>query len=168
MPVAVKALWESADRQAQEAAHATCTAILETWLGKTSRQEVAERLGISRLRLWQLSQQAVAGMLAGVLKQPRARRGAGVVGLPPEDDPMELKKELEQVKRELKLAEELIVVLRELPGHREQRPKRKPPKRRAAKGRKTGTRRRTSGGKKSPGTRVAADDASADAGALAG
>ena len=44
MPQPVKALWESADAASQQTAHGLCTAILETWVGKASRAEVAERL----------------------------------------------------------------------------------------------------------------------------
>ena len=103
MPIAVRALWESADEASQRTAHGLCTAILETWVGKASRAEVAQRLGMTRLRLWQLSQQAVAGMLAGLLKQPRTRRGTGAASLlPPEEDPMQLKRRVAQLERELK------------------------------------------------------------------
>jgi hypothetical protein len=105
-------------------------------------------------------------MLAGLLKQPRMRRGAGAASLlPPEEDPVELRKRVVQLEQELKLAEELIAVLRELPGNRERdtarsrtgtsKPKRKA-RRRAA----------TSGKKKSPAR--GAGTSSADGGEVAG
>jgi hypothetical protein len=107
------------------------------------------------LRLWQLSQQAVAGMLAGLLKQPRTRRGTGAASwLPPEEDPMQLKRRVAQLERELKLAEELIALLRELPGNKDRVKDEdaKRPRRAAKKKPKRKARRRpaTQGEKKSP------------------
>ena len=119
MPVPVRALWEQASEEQRRAAHRACGAILEAWLGKAPRGEIAERLGVTPLRLWQLSQQATAGMLAGLLKQPRRRRSMTSPPLPPEEDPVKLRKKVEQLQRELSLAEDLIALLRELPGNRE-------------------------------------------------
>ena len=98
---------------------------------------------------------------AGLLKQPRARRGALGAALPPEEDPMHLKKRVEQLERELKLAEDLIAVLRELPGNKDRVP---PPgaKKKTAKP-NSRRRRRTSGEKKS-----LEGASSADGGSLAG
>ena len=82
----VRALWEQATQEEREKAHTTCMAILEYWLGKKSKEEVASGLSVTPLRVWQLSQQALSGMLAGLLKQPRTRgkrydgrKGAGKV-----------------------------------------------------------------------------------------
>jgi len=172
MPVPVKALWESADEAARETAHGVCTAILETWVGKASRGEVAERLGMTRLRLWQLSQQGLAGMLAGLLKQPRARRGAGWLALPPEEDPMHLKRRIVQLERELKLAEDLIAVLREMPGNKDRGKERQPPvARKKPKRRRNASRRPATPGEKKAAEGVGREgsvDSSTDGGALAG
>src|SRR5690242_18795255 len=73
MPVPIKALWEGASEEERARAHTTAVEILCAWLGKTSRAESAQRLSVPPLRFWQLSQQAVAGMVAGLLRQPRAR-----------------------------------------------------------------------------------------------
>lgn len=120
MPVPVRALWESASQEEQERAHRTCCAILENWLGRSSKQEVMERLHLPALRVWQLSQQALGGMLAGLLKQPRTRGGASMPK-DPESDPKQLRKKIEQLERELELAQDVIKLLRELPGNRNQR-----------------------------------------------
>src|SRR5262245_5670937 len=73
MPVPLKVLWRGASPAQQEAAHKTAVAILRTWLGKTKREEAARELGLSGVRFWQLSQQAVSGLVVGCLRQPRFR-----------------------------------------------------------------------------------------------
>ena len=123
MPVPVRALWESASREEQERAHRTCCAILENWLGRSSKQEVMESLQLPALRVWQLSQQALGGMLAGLLKQPRTRGGASMPK-DPDSDPKQLRKKIERLERELELAQDVIKLLRELPGNRDQRKRR--------------------------------------------
>lgn len=156
MPVPVRALWETASEEQRRRAHRSCTAILEAWLGKAPRAQIAARLGVTPLRLWQLSQQATAGMLAGLLSQPRRRRAMTSPPVPPEEDPVKLRKRIEQLESELKLADDLIALLRELPGHREAerepggRSARSPGSR--AHGRRKAKRgpRRPSGGKKAP------------------
>jgi len=72
-PLPVRALWQLASEEERKRAHETCTAILEHWLGKASKKEVARTLSLPPLRVWQLSQQALSGMLAGLLVQPRVR-----------------------------------------------------------------------------------------------
>jgi len=114
-PQSVKSLWNQANQVDQERAHKYGIAILETWLGKKSRQEAADELGMPVLRIWQLSQQAVSGMLAGLLTQPRTRRSKKMPVLPPEDDPKILKKTIEKLEKELEIAHELIEVLKLLP-----------------------------------------------------
>lgn len=115
-PVPVRSLWEAAGQVERERAHKTAIAILEHWLGRASRQQVAEKLGTAPLRVWQLSQQAVFGMVAGLLKQPKARKGAGVMVMSPEDDPKVLRKEIQALKQENAALKSLIEVLKQIPG----------------------------------------------------
>jgi hypothetical protein len=115
MPVPVRALWERATEEERKRAHETCATILELWVGKATKAEAAERLGVAPPRLWQLSQQALAGMVAGLLKQPRARKGAD----PGPDEPTALRKRLLQLERDAQAKDSLIALLRELPAHRE-------------------------------------------------
>jgi hypothetical protein len=116
----VRALWEAASEAEQQRAHQVCIGILECWLGRSKREEVASRLEMSRLRLWQLSQQALGGMAAGLLKQPRSRpRQAPQVLTDPENDPKTLRKKLTDLERRYRTLEELVTLLRELPGSRE-------------------------------------------------
>lgn len=117
MPVSVRALWESAGEEERALAHRRCAMILETWLGRTSRPAAAEALEITPVRLWQLSQRALAGMLAGLVTQPRTR-GRVTMG-DPADDPKVLRKRIADLESELLVATDLITLLRELPTHRE-------------------------------------------------
>lgn len=113
----VKGLWEAATAEEKQEAHRRCVAILEWWMGRKSREQVGQELGLSSLRVWQLSQSAVSGMLAGLLKQPRRRGRAAMRAVLDEgtQDIKSLRKELAETQRKLQIAERLIRLLRELP-----------------------------------------------------
>ena len=114
----VRALWEAASEEDRTRAHATTTAMLELWLGKAQKQEVAERLGVPPIRLWQLSQQALAGMAAGLLVQPK-RRPRGKPELEdPSADGRALRKRNAEIEQENRQLKELLALFRELPGNR--------------------------------------------------
>lgn len=118
VPVPVRALWQAASEEEQRKAHQVATTVLKTWLGKMSREDAAKELSMTGLRFWQLSQQAVAGLVAGCLRQPRFR---GRVQLEGGDEvPVALlKRRVETLEREVEAGRRLIDLLRELPGHRE-------------------------------------------------
>ena len=97
----VRGLWESAPQAEKEEAHRTCMLILEYWLGKKSKQAVAEELSVTPLRVWQLSQQALSGMLAGLLKQPRKRVGPEAFERGHAESRESLKKRIEALEREI-------------------------------------------------------------------
>jgi hypothetical protein len=115
--VSVRALWQSASPEEQKSAHELCMAILECWLGKASKQEVAARLSVPPLRIWQLSQMALSGMLAGLLRQPKTRPRGRPQPDPamPGEDPRLLKQRIVELERKLKATEDLARVLRDLP-----------------------------------------------------
>jgi hypothetical protein len=115
--VAVRGLWEQASEEERHRAHQTCMVMLEYWLGKITKQQAAERLSVPALRVWQLSQQALSGMLAGLLKQPRRGRPSTDRSTPmdPGDDPKVLKKKIAELEHKLKIAEDLIRLFRDLP-----------------------------------------------------
>lgn len=119
MPVAVRALWRSASREAQTVAHERAQALLALWLGTRSKAEVAAELEVTPLRVWQMSQAALCGLVCGLLPQPRTRRGREVttMGGEAQEDPRALRRELERTRRELEVARRLIEVLRGLPGN---------------------------------------------------
>src|SRR5262245_43509442 len=114
MPWPVRALWNAASDEQKEQAHRRCTALLEMWLGKATKTEVMERLQMPALRLWQLSQQGLAGMVEGLLKQPKRQPPVGEVLMPnPENEVKALRRrnaELEKENEEMKL---LLSILRE-------------------------------------------------------
>jgi len=116
-PVPVKALWEQASAEEQQRAHRQCAILLEYWLGRIDKPEAMARLELPALRVWQLSQMALSGMLAGLLKQPRWRRGQKMP-LPPEEDPKKLRKRIAELEDKLKRTEDLVRILRDLPGNR--------------------------------------------------
>jgi hypothetical protein len=120
MPLPVKALWEGASEEERARAHRTATAILSTWLGKATREEAAKDLGLSAVRLWQLSQQAVCGLVVGCLRQPRFRGrppkdGYGLVG----EGVGALRKRISDLERELDGSRRLVDVMKDLPGNRD-------------------------------------------------
>jgi hypothetical protein len=116
-PIPVRALWETASIEQKEKAHQTGVAILEYWTGRITKTEVATRLGIPQLRVWQLAQQATSGMLAGLLIQPKTR----VKGLimDPAEDPKILRKRIADLEATIRHQDLLISVLRTMPGCRD-------------------------------------------------
>lgn len=115
MPRGVRELWQSATSEEQAAAHRSCVQVLAVWLGKRSREEAAVSLGVAPLRVWQLSQQALAGMLAGLLIQPKARRRReDTMGTNP-DDPRMLRKHITELERKNVELEQLVRLVAQLP-----------------------------------------------------
>ncbi len=116
-PVPVRALWETASSEDRERAHRLTSWILEYWLGKATKEEVATALEVTPLRVWQMSQSALAGMVCGLLKQPRRRGKGAAVPIHPDEDPKVLKKKIAKLERELEVAKDLIGLLKTLPGN---------------------------------------------------
>jgi hypothetical protein len=112
---AVKALWTASGSEERAKAHRTCMAILEYWLGKKTKAEAARGLGVAPLRVWQLSQLALSGMMAGLLRQPRSRARPAALPPPPENDPTKLKRRIVELERKLARTEDLVRVLQDLP-----------------------------------------------------
>jgi len=114
-PWPVRGLWEAAPAEMKQRAHKTCMLILEYRLGQKSKEEVAKEQGVSPLRVWQQSQRALSGMMAGLLTQPRRKvcpdafeRGMG-------RSREELKKRIVELEKELSRTEDLVRVLRTAP-----------------------------------------------------
>lgn len=118
-PWPVRALWETATAEERTRAHHMCTTFLELWVGKITKKEAIERLGIPPLRLWQLSQQALSGMAAGLLVQPKKRPKGKPVLSEPEVDVKTLEKEKAKLEEENRLLRDLLALFRDLPGNRE-------------------------------------------------
>jgi hypothetical protein len=113
----MRALWESVTEEEREKAHRTCGTILEYWLGVASKTEVAKRLGVPPLRVWQMSQRAVTGMVCGLLRQPRTRRKAEMA-TDPESDPRALRRRIAALEREIQWKNGLIQILKDLPANK--------------------------------------------------
>lgn len=111
----IKALYEAASEEERRQAHALSATILEYWTGLATKQEIAKRLCVPPIRVWQMSQRAAAGLVCGLLKPPCGRRGPPMQTSPSEK---ELRKENERLRKENALQRELIEVLRELPGNK--------------------------------------------------
>ncbi len=115
--IAVKALWEQASEEERTRAHQTCVLMLEHWLGRKTKAEMVTALGLPPLRVWQLSQSALSGMLAGLLKQPKMRPR----GRPPSAETSELqglRKENAQLRKELEALRVVNELLKDLPLNR--------------------------------------------------
>ena len=116
----VRALWASAEEEERMKAHRTGVAILELWLGQASRKEIADRLQVPPLRIWQLSQQALSGLVAGLLKQPKSR--SQIQKNPLEESRWKLKSKIAKLEGEVESLRTLVSLLRELPAHRARSP----------------------------------------------
>ena len=113
----VRTLWDLASEDQRMKAQLAGIAILEHWTGRITKAEVAKRLSIPPLRVWQLSQQATSGMLAGLLVQPKTR--AKGVPMNPNEDPKALLKKIKELEETVRRQDLLIAVLRSMPGCRD-------------------------------------------------
>lgn len=114
----VKALWESASEEERARAHRTCGLMIEYWLGHKTKAEMVSLLDLPPLRVWQLSQSALSGMLAGLLKQPRkGKKGADPMGSKT-SEMAELRKENAKLKKELERTKLVLELLKDLPFNR--------------------------------------------------
>ena len=111
----VKGLLLSASLEEQQRAHALATEILSTWLGRKTRGELAKELGLPVVRVKQLSEAALSGMVAGLLKQPKAMPRESVL---PEEDPAKLRERIVDLEKETRVLLELVRILRELPANK--------------------------------------------------
>jgi hypothetical protein len=112
----VRELWQSATVNEQQRAHQACVQILAMWLGKRSRAAVAGELSIPPLRVWQLSQQALSGMLAGLLHQPRPKRRVEVTTMDERaDSTSALKRRIAELEKDVETQRELLQLIASVP-----------------------------------------------------
>lgn len=150
---AVRELWKSASAEERAAAHRKGVLMLALWLGRKTRAEVSSELSLPPLRVWQLSQMALSGMLAGLLKQPRHRRGKEAASMNEEESPSRLKKRIAQLEQENRDLKALLDLIKDLPSV-EERPSRPSPA--AEAGDSPGT-KRTNRGQAQARSRAKAD-----------
>ena len=110
----VKTLWLTATPEQKKRAHQIGVLMMEYWMGRITKEEVGEVLETSPLRVWQLSQQAISGMLAGLLVQPKTR--AKGVKMNRDEDPKYLQKKIAELEKVIQMQDRLIAVMREMPG----------------------------------------------------
>jgi len=110
----IKAIWDAASEQERAKARELVTELLGYWLGQQSKDELAKSLGVPPIRVWQMSQRAVAGMVAAMLRPPLGRRGAM-----PKLDPevKELRERIKVLEHENEVQRRLIRLLRTMPGN---------------------------------------------------
>lgn len=118
----VRALWKTASPEQQNRAHRRCVVMLEYWLGRISKSEAAEKLSLPVLRIWQLSQMALSGMLAGLLEQPKWRGGDPMPRSDESRELLALRKQVRELEDKLTRTEDLVRLLRDLPLARELSP----------------------------------------------
>jgi hypothetical protein len=116
-PVAIRTLWEWATLAEKEHAHKTAAALMEYWMGQSSKQEIASRLNLPMVRVWQLSQQAISGMVVGLLHPPKNKTNSAQSS--PEEDPRKLKMRIQELEKWVATQQRLIVILRDMPITRE-------------------------------------------------
>jgi hypothetical protein len=71
--ISVRGLWKMATEEEQQNAKRLGIKIIQEWTNQISKSQAAKDLKMTPVRYWQLSNQAIAGMLAGLLDQPRSR-----------------------------------------------------------------------------------------------
>lgn len=112
----IKALYDAASEEERRQAHALSATILEYWTGLATKQEIASRLSVPPIRVWQISQRAAAGLVCGLLKPPSGRRGPPMGSSASEKD---LQKENARLAKENALLRDLVSVLRQMPGNKD-------------------------------------------------
>jgi len=118
-PFPVRAIWELASEAERQEAHKTGVLILEHWLGRMTRKALGERLNLPPLRVWQLSQQALSGMVVGLMAQPkRPPKGTPMTSELAKQDKDELKslrKKVADLEQDNRVLKELLDLLKDMP-----------------------------------------------------
>jgi hypothetical protein len=117
----IKAIWDAATAEERDRARELATELLGLWLGQQTKEDLAKRLQVPPIRVWQMSQRAVAGMVAAMLRPPEGRVGP-MPRLAPEV--RELRARVAALEKELAVSRSLVTLLRSMPGSvRRERPK---------------------------------------------
>ena len=125
-PFPVRAIWELASPEERKKGHDLGILVLEHWLGRMTRKELGQKLDLPPLRVWQLSQQALAGMVVGLMAQPkRPPKGTPMPNekKPDKDVLYALRKENAALKLDNQRLKELLDLLRDYPTSPEPEPK---------------------------------------------
>lgn len=115
----VRAIWELASETERQEAHKMGVLMLEHWLGRMTRKDLGTKLSLPPLRVWQMSQQALAGMVVGLMAQPkRPPKGTPMQNQTQRQDKDELKtlrKRVVDLERDNQVLKELLDLLKDMP-----------------------------------------------------
>ncbi len=117
-PFPVRAIWELATETQRQEAHKMGVLMLEHWLGRMTRKSLGEKLNLPPLRVWQMSQQALAGMVVGLMAQPkRPPKGTPMAAekKAEKDELKMLRKQVYELQQDNRVLKELLDVLKDLP-----------------------------------------------------
>jgi hypothetical protein len=117
-PYPVRAIWELASEQERQEAHKLGVLMLEHWLGRMTRKDLGTKLNLPPLRVWQLSQQALAGMVVGLMTQPkRPPKGTPMANQAKieREDLKTLRKENHELREQNRVLKELLDLLKDMP-----------------------------------------------------
>ncbi len=93
--------------------------MLEHWLGRMTRKDLGTKLNLPPLRVWQLSQRALAGMVVGLMAQPtRPPKGTPMANQAKleREDLKTLRKENKELRDQNRVLKELLDLLKDMPG----------------------------------------------------
>jgi hypothetical protein len=117
-PFPIRAIWELASPEERKKGHEMGILMLEHWLGRMTRKELGQKLELPPLRVWQMSQQALAGMVVGMMAQPKRPPKGTLMASEKKQEKDELKtlrKEYAALKVDNQRLTELLEILRDLP-----------------------------------------------------
>jgi hypothetical protein len=112
----VRGLWEKASEDQRVKARENAKVIMEYWMGRISRAQAVTKVGMRPVRFWQLTQQAIAGMTAGLLTQPRFRKGE-FVGKNEEQEIKKLNAKVKELELTVASQQKLIEIFKSIPGY---------------------------------------------------
>lgn len=110
--ISVRGLWKIATEEERQNAKRLGIKIMQEWTGQISKSQAASDLKMTPVRYWQLSNQAIAGMLAGLLDQPRSR---GKILMKEQKEVEKLKIQIAQLEMALNAQSHLIEFLKGVP-----------------------------------------------------
>jgi hypothetical protein len=114
--IPVRGLWDRANQEERVQAQKIAMTMLQAWTGIMTKSEAAKTLGLRPVRFWQMSNQAMSGMMAGCLTQPRNRRKVNYMGKTDQELIKELTKEVSDLKKQIQCQHQLIEAMKSMPG----------------------------------------------------
>lgn len=111
----ISAILASATPEEVKRARMLVSELLGYWLGHESKASLARRLSIPQVRVWQMGQRALAGMVAAMLTPPSGTRGSTGAMPRVSQETIALRKRVLDLEKETGVQRRLIELLRTLP-----------------------------------------------------